>query len=135
MAGSVAAFTFPAVTGATVFILRGNAIPGGNAEEMERALLAELEQLREAPPSPEEMERALTAVEARQIMALQRLSERADQISMFTTHFDEPELVQTEIERYRAVSAEDVRRFALEYLGADNRAVLTYLPRAEQAAA
>jgi predicted Zn-dependent peptidase len=81
------------------------------------------------------MERALTAVEARQILSLQKLSERADQLSMFATHFDRPELVQTEIERYRAVSAADVRRFVLEHLGADNRAVLTYLPRSAQEAA
>ena len=80
---------------------------------------------------PAEMERAITGLEARHLFDLQKVNERADQISMLTTYFDAPELISTELDRYRAVTAEDVRRVAAGFLTADNRVVLTYLPDAE----
>jgi predicted Zn-dependent peptidase len=47
---------------------------------------------------------------------------------MLTTYFDTPELINTELDRYRAVTLDDVRRVAASFLGADNRVVLTYVP-------
>jgi predicted Zn-dependent peptidase len=128
VAQSVAAFTFPTVTGAATFVVRGNATAGGDADALEAELLGEIERLRQERPTAEEMERALTGIEARQVMALQKLSERADQISMLTMLFDDPDLVNTELDRYRAVTAEDVHRFAREALVPENRGVLTYAP-------
>ena len=94
----------------------------------ERALVDEVERLAAELPDPAEMERAITGLEARHLFELQKVNERADQISMLTTYFDAPELVATELERYRAVTGEEVRRVTAELLTADNRAVLTYLP-------
>jgi zinc protease len=133
VARSVAAFLLPVVTGSSAFIVRGNGDAGDTAE-LERALLDEVERLAAELPDPAEMERAITGLEARHLFELQKVNERADQISMLTTYFDAPELVSTELDRYRAVTAEDVRRVAAEFLTADNRAVLTYLPDAEAAA-
>ena len=48
---------------------------------------------------------------------------------MYTTIFDDPDRINTELERVRAVTTADVRAFATQYLQADNRAVLTYVPR------
>jgi predicted Zn-dependent peptidase len=53
---------------------------------------------------------------------------------MLTTYFDAPELISTELDRYRAVTAEDVRRVAADFLTADNRVVLTYVPDADASA-
>ena len=131
LARSVAAFLLPVVTGASAFIVRGNLAGGDDPAVLERALLEDVERLATELAEPAEMERAITGLEARHLFELQKVNERADQISMLTTYFDAPELVSTELDRYRAVTAEDVRRAAAEYLTADNRAVLTYLPEAE----
>jgi len=131
LARSVAAFLLPVVTGASAFIVRGNLAGGDDPAVLERALLDDVERLATELAEPAEMERAITGLEARHLFELQKVNERADQISMLTTYFDAPELVSTELDRYRAVTAEDVRRAAAEYLTADNRAVLTYLPEAE----
>jgi predicted Zn-dependent peptidase len=130
VAQTVGAFTFPTITGAAALILRGNARQGVTPEEIEAALLGEVERLKAAPPTAEEMDRALTGIESRHVMDLQKMSERADQISMFTLHFDDPSLVSAELDRYRAVTAADVHGFALSHMGADNRAVLVYAPDA-----
>jgi predicted Zn-dependent peptidase len=134
IARSASAFAFPVVTGAALLLVRGVAPPGGDVAALEEALLAELRTLAEAGPTPAELERALTGVEARNTLELQRVAERADRLSMLTTLFGQPERINTELDRYRAVTPEDVRRVAERYLREDNRVVLTYLPRVEVAA-
>jgi zinc protease len=135
VARGVGAFVLPIVTGAAMLILRANVPPGHEPGPVEAAVLEELERLGSEGPGADEMERALVSVEARRVLELQKVSERADQISMFTTFFDQPELVNTELDRYRAVTADEVRRFIGEHLTADNRVVLTYVPQAAAPAA
>jgi zinc protease len=128
LARGITAFVLPIVTGASALMARGNVPEGGSAEALEKAMLGEFAKLAAEPPSAAEMERALTGLEARHVMDLQKVSERADQMAMLTTYFDDPALITTELDRYRAVTADDVRRVAAEYLAGDNRVVLTYHP-------
>jgi predicted Zn-dependent peptidase len=130
IARGAGAFALPIVTGAAALIVRGISPPGGDIAALEAALLEHLEAIATEGPSAAELERALTGLEARNTLELQRVAERADRLSMLTTLFDEPERVNTELDRYRAVTSEDVRRVAATFLGADNRIVLTYVPRA-----
>ncbi len=131
LAQDVVAFAFPVVTGAAMLVLWATARPDAEHTVVEEALLAEIEALGRGEVAAAEIERAVTGIEARQLFALQQVGERADQLSMFTTLFDEPERINTELDRYRAVTPEDVRRFALEYLGGENRVILTFLPAAQ----
>jgi zinc protease len=134
IAQSVGAFAFPLVTGAAMVVLRADVPTGGDPRAVEEALLDAVGGVAGDGPDAGDLERALTAVESRRTMELQRLSERADQLSMFTTLFDDPGLINTEIERYRAVTAGAVRELAAEYVRADIRASLTYVPRPGRAA-
>ena len=129
IARGAGAFAFPIVTGAAMLIVRGISPPGGDVGALEAALVEHLEAIAAEGPTAAELERALTGVEARNTLELQRVAERADRLSMLTTLFDQPERINTELDRYRAVTPEDVRHVAATYLGADNRCVLTYVPR------
>jgi zinc protease len=135
VARDVGAYAFPVITGAAMLYVSATGSPEVDPERLEAALLAELEALRDAPELSSEVERAITGIEARWVIGLQQVGERANDISMYTTQFGDPERINTEIDRYRAVTAERVRRFALESLTADNRAVLTYVPRGRREAA
>jgi predicted Zn-dependent peptidase len=95
-------------------------------EEAARTTVESLAQVEDA-----DVLRALAMIEARHLADLQTVDERADQLSMYTTLFDDPDRINTELDRIRAVTADDVRRFAARFLHADNRAVLRYVPRAE----
>ena len=55
----------------------------------------------------------------------------ADRISQYASLFDDPDRVNTEVARYDAVTAADVRRVMAERATADNRLVLTYVPEPE----
>ena len=129
LAQSVVAFAFPIVTGAAMFVIWATANPEVDPDLLENALWEELEAVGRDVPSSE-LQRALTSIEARQVIGLQQVGERADQISMHTTLFDDPARINTELDLYRRVQPEDVRSFALRYLPREGVVALTYLPRA-----
>jgi len=135
LAKDVGAYAFPIVTGGAMLVISSTATPETRPEALEAALLAELDALRGADELPVEIDRAVTGIEARHLIGIQQVGERANDISMYTTRFDDPGRINTELDRYHAVTVDDVRRFVLESLVAENRAVLTYVPRARQEAA
>jgi predicted Zn-dependent peptidase len=135
IARGVGAFVLPVVTGASALIIRANVPPGSETGPVEQALFEEIGALADALPSAEEMDRALVGLEARHVLELQKVNERAEQLSMLATYFDAPELINEEMDRYRAVTAETVRQFVREHMVPENRVVLTYLPAVAKEAA
>jgi zinc protease len=49
--------------------------------------------------------------------------------------FSRPQLINEQLGRYLAVTAEDIQKVARDVFRADNRVVLTYVPRTQQEAA
>ena len=74
-------------------------------------------------------------IEASELGALGRVEEVADRLSMFAALFDRPEMVNEQLPRYLAVTAEDIRTVARQVFRPENRVVLTYVPRAAEEAA
>jgi len=132
LAQDVVAYAFPIVVGSAMLVLWATARPGVEPERLEAALLDEIEAL--ARVEDREVERAIHLLETRRLIDLQRVDERADQLSMFTMLFDDPDRINTELDRLKAVTTADVRSFAERFLGADNRASLLYVPRTGGAA-
>ena len=63
--------------------------------------------------------------------ALEQVGERANLLSMFDLYFDDPDRLNHELDRLRAVTVDQIRNFAASQLGSDNRAVLVYEPKRE----
>jgi zinc protease len=132
LAQDVVAYAFPVVAGASMLVLWSTALPGVEIETLEAALHEEVANLAEAGEA--DVERAKHLLEVNQLRELQRVDERADQLSMFATLFDDPGRINTELDQLRAVSVADVRAFARTRLREDNRAVIQYVPRGSGAA-
>ncbi|HEX2781161.1 MAG TPA: pitrilysin family protein [Gemmatimonadaceae bacterium] len=130
IAQEISAFTFDLAKGTDLLVIDALARPGIGAEELERAVIEEVDRLREGEIGEEEIARAVALIEADFVNAMQSAGERADQLSKFATLFGEPRLVNEQIGRYRAIRAADVAAFARARLGEDNRARLLYIPRA-----
>jgi zinc protease len=126
-AQDVAAYAFPIVVGAAMLVVLATAAESVEIERVEADLLATIDSLRVV--GDDDVERALSIIEARQLTELQRVDYRADIFSMMTTLFDEPDRINTELARYRKVTTSDVREFANAFFGADNRTALTYVPK------
>jgi zinc protease len=127
VAQDVIAYAFPIVVGAAMLVLWATVRPGTSIDHVERALTAEVESL--ASVQDADVERAIALLEAQHLNGLQSVDERADQLSMQTTLFDDPGRINTELARVRDVSTADVRSFATRCLQSHNRAVIRYVPR------
>ena len=62
-----------------------------------------------------------------------RVQGLAENLANYHVYFGDANLVNTEIERYLKVTKEDIRKAAKKYLTKENRVVLYYLPKAQQA--
>ena len=128
LAQDVTVFSFPFVGGASTFTMWVTGRPGVGHEAMEEALFAEVDRLTAEGPSDDELERVRNLHAAGVESSLERVSERADRLSMYACLFDQPERVNTEVSRYLAVDAHRVREAMAASIRPDNRVVLTYLP-------
>jgi zinc protease len=128
IAQDVSVFVFPIVGGAAMFSLWVTARPGVAVEQLEGSLLAEIDRLATDGPTTDDLERVRNLQASRSAAALERISERADRLSMYTCLFDEPERINAEVPRYAAVDAGRVTDALRSAITADNRVTLTYVP-------
>jgi zinc protease len=126
VAQDVVAYAFPVVVGASMMVLWATAMPDVEIEALERELFAAVRDLERV--QDDDVARAIRLIETQQLRELQKVDERADQLSMFATLFDDPGRINTELDRIRGVTAGDVQAFARDCLQAGNRGVIHYVP-------
>jgi predicted Zn-dependent peptidase len=133
IAANAAAFTFDLAKGSDLLVADVMGRPETPPEKLEEEVGREIDRLVHEGVVQAEVDRATALIETDMISAMQSASERADRLSMFATFFGEPQLLNEQSERYRAVTAADVNEFAESRLGADNRATLLFVPESEGA--
>lgn len=131
VASEVSAFTWDLAKGADLLCVDATARPGTDVATLEAAVVAEIDRLRAEGVRPDEVDRALALIETDHLASMQAAGDRADALSMFATLFGNPALINEQIDRYRAITADAVTAFAREFLGDDNRASLAYIPRVD----
>ncbi len=128
IAKSVVTYVYPLLTGASMLLTWATGYPDTDLEALEKAMSEEIEGLSGADQV--EVDRAIALAETDLVHTLERVSSRADLLSMFDLYFDDPGRLNRELDRLRSVTVDQIRRFAAARLGPDNRAVLTYQPKA-----
>jgi zinc protease len=129
VAAEAQAFTYDLSKGSDLLVVDVTGRPETNVEVLEHAVNAELDRMLQGGVTQREVDRAVTLVETELIVALQSAGDRADRLSMFTTYFGDPGLVNAQAERYRAVTVDRVDAVVRERLVPDNRASLLFVPR------
>jgi zinc protease len=130
IAQDVAASVSPYEEVAT-FLVVATARPGVPVEALESALLSHIDRLAADGPVPVDLERARNRALMDYFGALQKLETRADQLSMFTTYFDNPGGVAGEADVYRTLTGEDLFEYAAGWWREPERVALTFVPRGE----
>ena len=129
LAQDVAAFVLPLVGGASIAAGWATARPGIEIAAVEAAYLEELERLATEPPTEDEMVRAKALVEADELGGLARVEDRADRLGSYATLLDDPAMINRMLGRYLSISPGQIRDAVREVFRADNRVVLTYVPK------
>jgi predicted Zn-dependent peptidase len=123
------AFTYDLVKGSDLLVVDVMARPETSPDALEHLVHAELDRLIVEGVTDDEVARAVALMETDLVAALQLAGDRADRLSLFATYFGDPELVNVQADRYRAVTVERVNAFVRTRLVPANRASLLYLPR------
>ena len=112
------------------FTIQVTASPGHTLEEIEDVVELELDRIRSEPPSEEEIERSLNRIETHHVRQMEQVGGfggRADQLNYYSAFAGDPGLINTDIERFRAVAAGDATRVAKAFLDSD-RVRMAVLP-------
>lgn len=128
VASQASAYTYDLAKGSDLLVIDATAHPGVSPVQLEAAVLAELDAVHRDGVTEAEVTRARALIETSFVTSMQSAAERADQLSRFATYFGDPTLVNTQVARYRAISVAEVSALARARLGADNRALLLYVP-------
>ena len=115
----------------SVFQIEVTARPGHTAEELEKAVDEELAAMRAQPPSMREIEMARNTIETNIIGGLERLGGFggiADRLNSYNHYLGNPDYLQKDIQRYRAVTPAAVQNFVRDHLSSSARVVLHAVP-------
>jgi predicted Zn-dependent peptidase len=135
VAQDVAFFALPLVAGASISAGWVTARPESDAATVEGILDEELLRMTRELVTDDELARAHALIESAELSALSRMDEVADRLSMYSTYFDRPELINEQLGRFLEIDAEAVRDVCAQVFGADDRATITYVPRTTEEAA
>jgi predicted Zn-dependent peptidase len=104
--------------------------PGVKTADVEAAIYDEIERLKKEPIADWELQKAKNATRRNLVNALQSSLARATTIGQYTVYYNEPNLINTRIDKVTAVTKEDVQRVANKYLQPANRTVVITVPKA-----
>lgn len=115
-----------------VTIAFGIANTGVSPEELEVAMDAEYEKVKNELIPEEEFQKLRNQIENDFISGNSRVAGIAESLANYHMYFGDANLINTEIERYMKVTREDIQRVANKYFTKENRVVLYYLPKSAQ---
>jgi zinc protease len=114
------------------FLLVATAAPGRSLSEIAALLDQELQHVIEKGPTDAEMQRGAAQAEAHFLYRLQTVGGfggKSDQMNAYNTFRGDPGFFRDDLARYRAATADGVRRAAATYLAFDRRVLLSVVPR------
>jgi len=127
IAQDVAAYILP-TEASGMLMMHATAREGVSIDTIEAAIDEEIAKLINGGITEDELTRARNRAEIEHAHHLENYDERADIIGMFTTFFDDPQVVNTWLEPYENATVDDIARVAKQYLAPENRTTSVFLP-------
>lgn len=114
-----------------LFITLGLVNMGHDLSEIETAMDEEIMRLQTELISEEEYQKVQNMIENDFVSSNSSMAGIAESLANYRVYFGDANLINTEIDRYRKVTREDIMNAAKKYLKKNNRVVLHYLPKQE----
>ncbi len=118
------------------FIIWVTARPGASLSQAEQVTSEEISRLANEGPTAEELSRAKTKWEFQYVTGLERIGGfggKADLLNTYNVFLGDPDKFAADVERHRAVTAENLRRAVAKWLDTTNRIVIRFHPESFQA--
>jgi len=113
----------------SVFLLFAIANFGKTNDEIEIVIDQEIEKVKSEIITDDEFTKIRSQVETSFIEKNSTVQGKAIQLGYYHVFFNDANLINSEVDKYMAVSKNDIQRVAKDYLVKDNRTVLYYLPK------
>jgi predicted Zn-dependent peptidase len=114
--------------GPGAFYISATLRPGKKPADAEAIIYSEIEQLKKDSIADWELQKAKNSTRRAFINGLQSSLRRASQIGQYAVFYNDPGLVNRRLSKVTAVTKDDVRRAADQYLKPANRTVIITLP-------
>ena len=105
--------------------------PNVKPADVEALIYEEIDRLKKEPIADWELQKAKNTTRRNFINGLSSSISRAITLGQYTVYYNEPNLINTRLDKVLAVTKEDVQRVANKYLIDTNRTVVTTLPKAK----
>jgi zinc protease len=110
--------------GTSVFYVVATVLPGRKVEDVEAGVNAELERLKTEPIAGWELEKALNYARVGYLNGIRSAQARATSLGEYRVFYNDPNLINTRLDKLSAITVADVQRVAKKYLVTTNRSVL-----------
>src|SRR6185295_1235290 len=112
------------------FYITATPRPNFKNEDVEAAIYDEIARLQKEPIADWELQKAKAGARRGFINSLQSSLGRANNIGQYAVYYNDPNLINTRLDKVMAVTKEDVMRVANKYLVQTNRTVVITVPKA-----
>ena len=103
--------------------------PGKTAADLEAAIYEEFEKVKTGKIEDWEIEKARNSARRSYLGGLTSSLQRAVVMSQYAVYYNDPNLINTRLDRLMAITAADVQRVAAKYLTPENRTVVITVPK------
>lgn len=115
-----------------LYIIFGLSNIGVPVEELEEAMNAEIKKVQTELISEKEFQKIRNQIESDYVQGNSSMIGIAEQLADYHVYYGDANLINTELDRYKKITREDLQRVAKKYLVPENRVVLHYLPKSAQ---
>jgi predicted Zn-dependent peptidase len=102
---------------------------GTTPEALEAAMDEEYEKVKNELISEREYEKLINQIETQFYSQNSSMAGIAENLANYHVYYGDANLINTEIEKYRKVTRQDIQRVAQKYLNKENRVALYYVPK------
>ena len=106
--------------------------PGEEVSNIQEKIFTEIKSLAKEPPSAEEMEKLRNSLSNDTVRGRQSTMYRAQRLAEFTLYDSKPRLIDTEVDQYLSITAQEISDAVARYVDVENRVVLDIIPAADE---
>lgn len=100
---------------------------GISLEKLQKAIEQEIKKIANEGITEEELIKAKNITESEFIFAKKKVLEKAQTLARYFSYYANPDMINTELEKYNKVTLDDIKRVAKLYLDTDKKIVLNYI--------